>query len=160
MAMDLGVTTSRRPMDRLSDLQTLSEWRAGDGVVLVLPSDWVQQCELPIAERASVAQTRQQLWQMLQFQAGWSPETHVIDWWVDRSAQPVTAMVYCIEQERIETCRQDILSMKGIPLMATPASLARMWAEVSAESDQSSESDAWRCAWGGIQAWWAQEKSK
>ena len=160
MAMDLGVTTSRRPMDRLSDLQTLSEWRAGDGVVLVLPSDWVQQCELPIAERASVAQTRQQLWQMLQFQAGWSPETHVIDWWVDRSAQPVTAMVYCIEQERIETCRQDILSMKGIPLMATPASLARMWAQVSAESDQSSESDAWRCAWGGIQAWWAQEKSK
>lgn len=160
MAMDLGVTTPYRPMDRLSDLQTLSEWRAGDGVVLVLPSDWVQQCELPIAERASVAQTRQQLWQMLQFQAGWSPETHVIDWWVDRSAQPVTAMVYCIEQERIETCRQDILSMKGIPLMATPASLARMWAEVSAESDQSSESDAWRCAWGGIQAWWAQEKSK
>lgn len=160
MALDRALHSPHTPIDRLSDLQKLSDWRAGDGVVLVLPSEWVQQCELPIADRASVAQTRQQLWQMLQFQAGWSPETHVIDWWVDRSAHPATAMVYCIEQERIEACRQDILNMKGIPLMATPASLARMWAGVSAPSDESSEPDTWRCAWGGIQAWWSQERSK
>ena len=150
-------------LHHLQDLPTLPHWRVGDGVVLVLPTDWVQHCELPIDEAATLSQTRQQLWQALQFQAGWSPETHVIDWWIDRSAQPVTAMVYCIEYDRIEACRQDILRVQGIPLMATPVTLARMWGRASngmstIDPSTFTEWEPWLCARGGIHAWMAQEK--